>query len=92
MGRSGFVGMVSILLLLAAAILVMVATKPGTELVDRMLSAPTDTSQLAIPPSMRAVTPSGGTQQADRAIQDIQTGDQLMRDAIGSTSSTPLGP
>lgn len=92
MGRSGFIGMVSILLLLAAAIVVMVATKPGAELVDRVMGAPTDTSQFAVPPSMRSVTPSGGMRQADRAIQDIQTGDQLMRDAIGGASPSPLGP
>ena len=91
MGRSGLVGMVSILLLLAAAILVMVATKPGTELVERVLGAPTDTSQIAIPPALRATTPSGSAQQADRAIQDIHTGDQLMRDAIGGTSPAPIG-
>ena len=83
--------MVSILLLLLAAIIVMVNTSKGTELVERVLDRPTDTTHVAIPPSMRAVTPSGGMQQGDRAIQDIHTGNDLMQDAINGASAAPLG-
>ncbi len=91
MGRSGLFGMVSILLLLVAAVIVMVNTNKGTEMVERVLRAPMDTTQFAIPPSMRAVTPSGGMQQGDRAIQDIERGNELMQDVIDGASATPLG-
>ena len=91
MGRSGLVGMVSILLLLVAAIVVMVSTSRGNELVERVMGTPTDTTHSVIPPSMRAVTPSGGMQQAEGAIQDIHTGNALMQEAINGASATPLG-
>jgi guanyl-specific ribonuclease Sa len=83
--------MVSILLLLVAAIVVMVSVSKGNAEVEQVLRSSTDTTHAAIPPAMRAVTPSGGVQQADRAIQDMETANELMQGVINDASATPLG-
>ena len=72
MGRSGLVGLVTILLLLLAAVLVLVPSGPGGGLLGGAPpEPPADTVDAAAHPT-RGLGPRASTDQADRMIRDIE--------------------